>query len=106
MRKWSIKLVAVGPNNTEVPATFIEKVTYKLHPTFEKPTRGNPFSTRLTKVIKRPPFKVEEEGWGEFDLGVTLHYVEKEGIRELTHDLNFQETRYESPHKLVSSGEV
>jgi hypothetical protein len=40
MRKWSIKLVAVGPNNTEVPATFIEKVTYKLHPTFEKPTRG------------------------------------------------------------------
>jgi transcription initiation factor TFIID/TFIIF subunit len=42
MRKWSIKLVAVGPNNTEVPATFIEKVTYKLHPTFEKPTRGSP----------------------------------------------------------------
>ena len=40
MRKWSIKLVAVGPNNTEVPASFIEKVTYKLHPTFEKPTRG------------------------------------------------------------------
>jgi transcription initiation factor TFIID/TFIIF subunit len=40
MRKWSIKLVAVGPNNTEVPANFIEKVTYKLHPTFEKPTRG------------------------------------------------------------------
>ena len=40
MRKWSIKLVAVGPNNTELPATFIEKVTYKLHPTFEKPTRG------------------------------------------------------------------
>jgi|SRR5579859_3159442 len=91
MRKWSIKLVAVGPNNTEVPATFIEKVTYKLHPTFEKPTR----------VLKRPPFKVEEEGWGEFDLGVTLHYVEKEGTKELTHDLNFQDSKYESPHKLV-----
>lgn len=52
-------------------------------------------------MIKRPPFKVEEEGWGEFDLGVTLHYVEKEGQKELTHDLNFQESRYESPHKLV-----
>jgi transcription initiation factor TFIID/TFIIF subunit len=52
-------------------------------------------------VIKRHPFKVEEEGWGEFDLGVTLHYVEKEGQKELTHDLNFQESRYESPHRLV-----
>jgi len=41
MRKWSIKLVCVGPNGNEVPASFIEKVTYKLHPTFEKPTRGN-----------------------------------------------------------------
>lgn len=109
MRKWSIKLVAVGPNNTEVPANFIEKVTYKLHPTFEKPTRGNPSRSYLfmlkgrllNVVIKRPPFKVEEEGWGEFDLGVTLHYVEKEGTKELTHDLNFQESRYDSPHKLV-----
>jgi transcription initiation factor IIF auxiliary subunit len=53
-------------------------------------------------VIKRPPFKVEEEGWGEFDLGVTLHYLDKEGSKELTHDLNFQESRYESPHKLAS----
>jgi len=53
-------------------------------------------------VIKRPPFKVEEEGWGEFDLGVTLHFVEKEGTKELTHDLNFQESKYESPHKLVA----
>lgn len=52
-------------------------------------------------MIKRPPFKVEEEGWGEFDLGVTLHYVEKEGQKELTHDLNFQDSRYESPHRLV-----
>ena len=106
MRKWSIKLVAVGPNGTEVPASFIERVTYKLHPTFEKPTRGtrnsrNSFEVFLILVIKKPPFKVEEEGWGEFDLGVTLHYVEKEGSKELTHDLHFQETRYEAPHKLV-----
>jgi len=53
MRKWSIKLVAVGPNNTEVPANFIEKVTYKLHPTFEKPTRGKLRNARrIIDVIK------------------------------------------------------
>ena len=54
-------------------------------------------------MIKKAPFKVEEEGWGEFDLGVTLHLAEREGVKELKHDLNFQESRYESPHKLVSA---
>lgn len=58
----------------------------------------------LTTVIKKAPFKVEEEGWGEFDLGVTLHLAEREGVKELKHDLNFQESRYESPHKLVKLG--
>jgi transcription initiation factor TFIID/TFIIF subunit len=61
----------------------------------------HPNQTFLTIAAKKPYFKVEEEGWGEFDLGVTLHYAEKEGQKELTHDLNFQDSRYESPHKLV-----
>ena len=39
MRKWSIKLVAVGPDGSELPAAFIDKVTYNLHPSFAKPTR-------------------------------------------------------------------
>src|ERR1700726_3994827 len=59
--------------------------------------------TWITAVIKKAPFKVEEEGWGEFDLGVTLHLAEREGTRDLKHDLNFQDSRYESPHKLVSA---
>lgn len=40
MRKWSIKIVTVGPDGQELPAIFIDRVTYKLHPSFEKPTRG------------------------------------------------------------------
>jgi len=56
---------------------FIEKVTYKLHPTFEKPTRGMDPCCGLREIDnsdQKAPFKVEEEGWGEFDLGVTLHW--------------------------------
>jgi transcription initiation factor TFIID/TFIIF subunit len=66
------------------------------------PHEVTPLFASLTEAAKKPFFKVEEEGWGEFDLGVTLHYAEKEGQKELTHDLNFQDSRYESPHKLVS----
>jgi hypothetical protein len=40
MREWSIRLALVGPNGEEVPANIFDKVTYKLHPTFANPTRG------------------------------------------------------------------
>jgi hypothetical protein len=40
MREWSIRLVLIGPNGEEVPANIFDKVTYKLHPTFANPTRG------------------------------------------------------------------
>jgi len=40
LRKWSVEVVAVDSNNEEVPAAFIKQITYKLHPTFERPTRG------------------------------------------------------------------
>jgi len=88
MRKWSIKIVAVGPDGSDVPATFVDKVTYKLHPSFEKPTRN----------FKKPPFKLEEQGWGEFDMLVTLHFAEKGGSKDLAHDLHFQSAKYETTH--------
>lgn len=40
MRKWSIKIVAVSPDGQELPASFVDKVTYQLHPSFAKPTRS------------------------------------------------------------------
>jgi len=55
----------------------------------------------LTVVIKNPPFKLVETGWGEFDLGVTLHYVANKGTKEFTHALSFREPTYNSAHTLV-----
>lgn len=39
-RKWSIEVCLVGPEGEEIPATVFDKVTYKLHPTFEVPIRS------------------------------------------------------------------
>jgi transcription initiation factor IIF auxiliary subunit len=50
-------------------------------------------------VFKQPPFRIQEEGWGEFDMSIELTADKSYTIQ---HDLNFAQTRYESKHVLVS----
>ncbi|KAF8465253.1 yeats family-domain-containing protein [Kalaharituber pfeilii] len=83
MREWSIRIFVIGPNGEELPANIFDKVTYRLHPTFQNPTR----------VIKKPPFKLEERGWGEFDMEVVLHGTDKGGDHLIRHDLNFSKAQ-------------
>lgn len=71
-----------------LPANLFDKVTYHLHPTFANPVRS----------LKKSPFKIEEQGWGEFELGITLSFVDKAGDRKIAHDLNFRTERYEVDH--------
>ncbi|KAL8860002.1 MAG: hypothetical protein Q9178_003551 [Gyalolechia marmorata] len=93
MRSWKISLVLINENDgSEMPATIFEKATYKLHPTF---------GDRETQVIKKPPFKISEEGWGEFDMRIIVSALDKGGDHELSHDLNFQQERYEAEHKVT-----
>ncbi|MCJ1463529.1 hypothetical protein MMC07_002137 [Pseudocyphellaria aurata] len=92
LRQWNIEIVLLNDHGEEVPATVFEKVTYKLHPSFDK---------RATQVFKRPPFRIEEEGWGEFDMEIVLSSLEKGGDHTLAHDLNFQAERYEAKHQLT-----
>jgi transcription initiation factor TFIID/TFIIF subunit len=51
MRKWSVKIVAVGPAGQELPATFIEKAVYNLHPSFTKPVRCTPLEPLLSESL-------------------------------------------------------
>ena len=53
------------------------------------------------QAFKKPPFKLEEQGWGEFDMAITLHFAEKSGTKELAHDLHFQAPKYETTHVVV-----
>ena len=55
------------------------------------------------RVVKdSPPFRISEEGWGEFDMNITLSGLEKGGDHSITHDLNFQSNKYEAKHTVVS----
>lgn len=88
MRKWSIEIVLLDEQGNEIPATIFDKVVYHLHPTFANPTR----------TFTDPPFKIEEQGWGGFELLISGHLLEKAGERKLTHDLHFMKDSYQIDH--------
>ncbi|CAG8091658.1 unnamed protein product [Penicillium nalgiovense] len=124
-RSWHIEVWLVNEKGALVPANLFDKVTYHLHPSFgERATQGmfwslmvfsiwswqrvgylvvqNP-TTKIWSYIslffKQPPFRIQEEGWGEFDMSIELTADKSYTIQ---HDLNFAQTRYESKHVLVS----
>ncbi|EKV10566.1 Transcription initiation factor subunit (TAF30), putative [Penicillium digitatum PHI26] len=88
-RSWHIEVWLVNEKGALVPANIFDKVTYHLHPSFGE---------RATQVFKQPPFRIQEEGWGEFDMSIELTADKSYTIQ---HDLNFAQTRYESKHVLV-----
>lgn len=53
-------------------------------------------------MLKKAPFLLSEQGWGEFDMEIVLHGVDKGGDHVVRHDLNFQKNKYESIHTIVS----
>ncbi|KAL6721599.1 transcription factor TFIIF complex subunit Tfg3 [Lecanora helva] len=92
LRAWSIELHLVGPHGEDVPANCFEKVVYTLHETFED---------RQVQTFKRAPFRINEQGWGEFDMRIALHTSDKSGDQIIAHDLNFQSNRYETKHPVT-----
>lgn len=52
--------------------------------------------------MKKPPFRCQEEGWGEFDMEIVLSTINNGGNHTLQHDLNFQSETYEARHTIVS----
>lgn len=61
------------------------------------PLRGQQFADGIL-AFHEPPFRCENEGWGEFDMTIDLYTTEKGGKNTLTHDLNFAKGRYEAKH--------
>ncbi|KAL3423818.1 transcription initiation factor TFIID TFIIF subunit [Phlyctema vagabunda] len=52
-------------------------------------------------AFSKPPFRCQNEGWGEFDMGIDLYTAEKGGKHSLHHDLNFAKGRYEAKHQIT-----
>ena len=59
--KWS--LFVRGPHGEDI-SYFVEKVVFKLHPSFAQPVRE----------LHKPPYEVTEKGWGEFEASMRVHF--------------------------------
>ncbi|CAG8720728.1 3112_t:CDS:2, partial [Dentiscutata heterogama] len=90
-RQWKVSIYAIDETGEKCPLTFVEKVEYNLHQTFLKPRQ----------VIPKAPFILTEIGWGEFDMKIVFHFVDKNiPPSSIYHDLNFQKPLYEVSYTL------
>ena len=64
--RWKIYLKTVNSHTN----TLIDKVEFKLHESFLNPKR----------ILKSPPFEVEETGWGEFEIQITVYFLGSDKI--------------------------
>ncbi|KAJ1795827.1 transcription factor TFIIF complex subunit Tfg3 [Coemansia sp. RSA 2399] len=82
LRTWSCTLQegrARMAGSSQLP--YIQKVEFIMHETFDNPH----------KVVSHAPFRVEEEGWGEFDLVLVVHLAHSSDSYKIVHDLSFHE---------------
>lgn len=71
---WEVHLDAPSPGQLD----RIERVEYVLHPTFPDPVR--------ISTDRSSSFSVSSRGWGEFDIGIKIHF--KDGtVEKLKHPL-------------------
>ena len=92
LRHWSMKIVLIhAETKADVPADIFGSVTYNLHESFGE---------KAKQVLTAPPFRVAEDGWGEFELSITFTDL---SLRDhpVIHDLNFAQTRYETKHVII-----
>ncbi|KAI3629690.1 hypothetical protein MIR68_011125 [Amoeboaphelidium protococcarum] len=72
---------------------YVEKVEFKLHPTFTDPVR----------FVDQLPFELREQGYGSFDLEIVLHF--KDGLHEpfsITHPIMLDKGSYEQHYDFVA----
>lgn len=68
---------------------FIDKVVFNLHNSFAKPQRE----------VCEHPYEVGESGWGEFEFGIQLHFVDPtEPVIEFRHPLKLY-PKDQQPHQ-------
>ncbi|RKF78172.1 Transcription initiation factor TFIID subunit 14 [Golovinomyces cichoracearum] len=91
MKSWNIEIYLLDEAGNDKIANCFTKAVYNLHPSFANPVQ----------TFTSPPFRCENEGWGEFDMTIDLYSTEKGGKNSITHDLNFAKDRYEAKHQVT-----
>jgi len=87
LRHWNMRIVLIhADTKQDLEADIFETVTYKLH---------DSFGDKAVQVFKKPPFRVAEDGWGEFELMIEMKDLAGK-VHSFVHDLNFASPRYET----------
>ncbi|QLQ81477.1 hypothetical protein HG537_0F02380 [Torulaspora globosa] len=84
LRKWRVEICMLDEKGDEIEATVLSDCTFQLHPTFERPTRK----------LFSPPFVLEEQGWGEFDIKILCNCLGNTGKIKIQHPLRFEDDAY------------
>ena len=74
---------------------------YRVRATMERKNFSDEADNQPYAAFKQPPFRIDEEGWGEFDMQISLFTSGKGGEHTIAHDLNFQSEQYENKHTIV-----
>ncbi|KAK5060069.1 hypothetical protein LTR84_009953 [Exophiala bonariae] len=89
LRHWSMRIVLLhADTKQEIDADVFDSVLYHLHESF---------GAKAKQTFKKPPFRVSEDGWGEFELTADLKDLSGK-THSIVHDLNFTQPRYETKH--------
>ncbi|KAG5674246.1 hypothetical protein PVAND_004226 [Polypedilum vanderplanki] len=56
--------VYVKPYSNEDMQTYVKKIHFKLHESYENPNR----------IVTKPPYEVSETGWGEFEVVIKIYF--------------------------------
>ncbi|XP_071945679.1 YEATS domain-containing protein 4-like [Antedon mediterranea] len=59
--------VYIKPVKNEDMSTYIKKIQFKLHESYASPIR----------VVTKPPYEITETGWGEFEIGIKLFFIDQ-----------------------------
>ncbi|KAF8058402.1 TAF14B [Scenedesmus sp. PABB004] len=68
--RWTVYVRGLG--NEDI-SHVVHRVTFNLHTSFQVPVRH----------VEAPPFEVTETGWGEFEIGVVLHFPPDSGEKDV-----------------------
>lgn len=77
--KWSVSFKSL--DDAFPLEKYVEKIILQLHESFEVPKR----------ILSEPPYTIKEEGWGEFNIGVTIYFKNQQLLPlKFTHPLSFE----------------
>ncbi|KAI6182757.1 Protein ENL [Aphelenchoides bicaudatus] len=75
--KWKVFVRSPADYPDYTDRSFIKKVVFQLHTTFENPKRS----------IRQPPFELEETAYGCFNLPITIQFRNVEKTYSVNHDI-------------------